>query len=92
MYCLCVSANNVPHQQESHIIGTRTKVCNARARLRAPHFVAVIERAHSIIEIPRLVSSASENRRGTLRTKMLTCSWFSAAKLDSNILLYRKGM
>ena len=42
--------------------------------------------------MPELVSTAVENPWGMSRTKILTCSWFSAAKLASNVLLYHKDV
>jgi hypothetical protein len=42
--------------------------------------------------MPKLVSTAVENPWGRSRTKTLTCSWFSAAKLASNVLLNHKDV
>jgi hypothetical protein len=38
------------------------------------------------------VNTAVENPWGMTRTKIPTCSWFSAAKLTSSVLLYHKEM
>jgi hypothetical protein len=38
------------------------------------------------------VNTAVENSWVMSRTKIPTCSWFSAAKLDSNVLLYHKDV
>lgn len=42
--------------------------------------------------MPKRVSTAVENSWGMSRTKISTCSWFSAAKLASNVLLYHEDV
>jgi hypothetical protein len=74
-------------QKISQIICTRTKACNARVRLQAPRSVAVLERAHSVVKHAENCEHCDRNPRGMSRTKTPTCSWFSAAKLASNVLL-----
>ena len=52
MHRLCVPAYSVRNlQRRSWIKDGRTRACNARARFRAPHFVTVLERARSVIEV-----------------------------------------
>lgn len=51
MHRFCVPACSVQNlQHRPWIKDARTGACNERARLRAPRFVTVLERARSVIE------------------------------------------